>query len=763
MPLLESVFHGFDIVDETQIQHSVGFVQDQGSDEIRFDVILPNQIEHAARSRDQNVHAAGELGDLRILFDTPVHRVTRGAGFFREHREDAADLLREFPSRHQNQTMNALAASFPSLNEDLVDDRNGEGRRLAAPCLRHGQDIFAVQNGGDGFELDIRCAMESVGDQVFFDLRVDLVFFEFHGWPRDGRLSVNLAVSAAKSEELPAVFVVPMASEAQVASAFVSVPPLAADRRSGASRPKIIKLTSTANSAGDPRFGLGLWSGFHLNTMCFFGGFDTGDMKHFALLLALLLFGCITSKPEDPPAPRSPSAYGEVGALSGEGDLSFAEMKRILEEKRFEKIDDLLEYLSRTKPNYMSHYTLGYASRSLHESSKEHPRAIVFGETGRFIITFNGHPNQAAYDMLEVVEFNQRSKKFEYREIQFNDLGQLGGEPFRISEVGGPGSKCLQCHTNSRPIWEAYPVWPGFYGADDDSPIGRSARGPALIPPKPGVAKDWEEFKRVGLNQGRYRYLSPMAESRIFAGYGVRPNSDLTELLTRMNMERIARLLKGTTAPDFRYAYLYAGRCYARTLNARRDEIRSGKEASVQVASVFEKLVAKHQARFSKKGFEHQVYKAGRLVADMQYEPKEFIEYKVDEYAQRHRNNSAIGVPPPNVTLQQLLELIVKESVSGLSPNVLVYFQAVAGLTSEFFPSARPETWSSALYEGVHIYHSGSGAEMTWLNDAIMSEFFTPVEREALLVGEKSDWRGFCRSLEAKFPPRLKAWEIRNR
>lgn len=253
-----------------------------------------------------------------------------------------------------------------------------------------------------------------------------------------------------------------------------------------------------------------------------------------------------------------------------DSDLTFKELTSILEKNRFSKIDQLLGYLKVNKPDYMSRYTLVHRSMSLHESSKENPRALVFGKGAGTIITFNGSPSQANYEMLEVQNFNNETKKFEYREIEFNERGQLGALPYRISANGGPANKCMACHREGQPLWRSYATWPGVYGAEDDVPIF-SGNSKAFADFQPGISKqlknDWNYFKKNHLSKGRYRNLNPPAHALIADGYDKqpRPNTDLTSRLTRMNFKRIARMVKeavGDHKPN-QSLYEYAVNCRA--------------------------------------------------------------------------------------------------------------------------------------------------------------------------------------------------------
>ena len=118
--------------------------------------------------------------------------------------------------------------------------------------------------------------------------------------------------------------------------------------------------------------------------------------------MVLILFFACSSQPVNPfstesemrllvsvSAKRQPAVYAAdlTKVVAGPKDLSFRELASILTENRFTSIEALLRHLAKTKPEYLSHYALGFASRSLHESSPQAPRAIVYGQQGEFMIS----------------------------------------------------------------------------------------------------------------------------------------------------------------------------------------------------------------------------------------------------------------------------------------------------------------------------------------------------------------------------------------
>ncbi len=109
-------------------------------------------------------------------------------------------------------------------------------------------------------------------------------------------------------------------------------------------------------------------------------------------------------------------------------------------------------------PELRANYTLVFASRSLQGATPYAPRAILFGSDARLIVTFNGDAAERGYDVLETMQFDDRTNTFHFRELSFpSGLGAVASED-------NP-ARCAACHGRpARPIWDALPTWPGVYG-----------------------------------------------------------------------------------------------------------------------------------------------------------------------------------------------------------------------------------------------------------------------------------------------------------
>jgi hypothetical protein len=298
------------------------------------------------------------------------------------------------------------------------------------------------------------------------------------------------------------------------------------------------------------------------------------SILRFSLIAGVCLFlGCIHSaRQSDSRSQAMGSENNEVlrTIASSSADPSFDNLVDLIRDEKISKIGDLLGRLSTLYPAYLTHHTLSYESLSLQDGSYVHPRAIVFGESARMVISFNGDSNQRGYSGLETMTFSEK-KGYQFREIVFAGEPQAEATAEEQEEAknivdlqlpratvsqSNPG-KCLQCHSseNPRPIWQPYFIWPGMYGSDDDNLF----RGPSFpaqsIQRLADAGKHFVDTEQLGFQKywnqradhDRYRYLSkPTGGRSIFKPeYGpdqkmeTRPNATLLLLFS----DQIARLM----------------------------------------------------------------------------------------------------------------------------------------------------------------------------------------------------------------------------
>ncbi len=266
------------------------------------------------------------------------------------------------------------------------------------------------------------------------------------------------------------------------------------------------------------------------------------------ILLFLIVVPIVTSHISAPQ--RTPASTTIYDYESEQDEVSLQKIKKILETQKINNIEDLLSYLNTAFPQFMERHTFVFDSRSLHGSSYKNPRAIVYGKSANFILTFNGSPDQEGFQKLEVAQFNQKKKTYDFIEIEFSSSKSPG---YSISKPGGPGGICLQCHINNKPIWDTYDIWPGVYGSIDEEPLRASQKFLPNIPVSNSLYLDgeknmWLEFLQIRLKHPRYKWL-PIPLSKDNSLYDQQgkvffPNTELSVKLTRNNFPRIMNDIK---------------------------------------------------------------------------------------------------------------------------------------------------------------------------------------------------------------------------
>lgn len=196
---------------------------------------------------------------------------------------------------------------------------------------------------------------------------------------------------------------------------------------------------------------------------------------------------------------------------------------------RNRNIRTMEEFISELPDDILTNYTLMHDSKSLHGSSFAQPRALLFGENGQWIVSFNGSTTQAAGSMVEMMIYNPLDKTYAFHELDFSDATPVLKE--------NP-AKCLACHgSNPRPIWDHYNAWPGAYGDVDDRYTEEEY-------------KYLTAFIEKAPTHPRYKYLKKLKEGYTLSRPGMRDgltertmknrNRDLNLVLYQQKMKDVA-------------------------------------------------------------------------------------------------------------------------------------------------------------------------------------------------------------------------------
>lgn len=216
------------------------------------------------------------------------------------------------------------------------------------------------------------------------------------------------------------------------------------------------------------------------------------------------------------------------------------------------RLEDLLKALSARDFETFQFYSLVRNSGSIQVSSPTFPRAIVYGTDARLLQAFNGHPDHAGYDRLELIQFREPKPgklediHYEFREVIFHSD--------RIEITEPDPAKCARCHgTPLRPIWEAYDVWEGLYGKRDDAIIDPDHKYQWMgdrLKYKSEYVAEWKDFQKYLAIRGthpRYSLLrvregspvAPYGPEHRGGNYYFRPNLRLTFTLVRLHRDRV--------------------------------------------------------------------------------------------------------------------------------------------------------------------------------------------------------------------------------
>lgn len=202
-----------------------------------------------------------------------------------------------------------------------------------------------------------------------------------------------------------------------------------------------------------------------------------------------------------------------------------------------------------------ANFTLVYDSRSpfKEQITPALPRVILFTDDARFILTFIGDPSAPGHDLVETMSFDDDTARFKLSAYILPAAQRAGWTPSPTA------ANCAGCHgADARPIYDSYPLWPGFYGSVLDT-FFRDRIGRAEL-------KKYRAFLDGPAKTGVYSSLvfrpgsptSPYLDPRRARNHKVEvdpkafpflPNTRLGMALTELNRARIYRKL--AAAPGF--------------------------------------------------------------------------------------------------------------------------------------------------------------------------------------------------------------------
>jgi hypothetical protein len=120
-----------------------------------------------------------------------------------------------------------------------------------------------------------------------------------------------------------------------------------------------------------------------------------------------------------------------------------------------------IETLFLNLPRMLEHSsTLMETTLSRHRASLEYPRIIMYGVDARFLFSASTDPQDPLYNIIEMAELDMVTGRWIFATIEFGP---------KTPVLSTDDTTCQLCHGNpARPIWGAYPFWPGAFGERDN-------------------------------------------------------------------------------------------------------------------------------------------------------------------------------------------------------------------------------------------------------------------------------------------------------
>jgi hypothetical protein len=141
-------------MDEAEVKHLVGLVENQDLDLAQAEGAPVDEIEQAARRGDQDVDAAGELTLVLADRSAAEHDGSGEAQMPAVGAKTVGDLDRQLARRAEHKRAARLAQRRLGVLGEAVEDGHGEGRRLAGAGLGDAAQVTAGEDQRNRLRLD---------------------------------------------------------------------------------------------------------------------------------------------------------------------------------------------------------------------------------------------------------------------------------------------------------------------------------------------------------------------------------------------------------------------------------------------------------------------------------------------------------------------------------------------------------------------------------------------------------------------------------
>ena len=141
-------------MNESHVEHAVGFIKHKELERLQRNRLLANQIEQAPRSRDKHIYAANQAPLLRGVVHAAENACGRYRGKLRILPKAIFHLYGELARRQKNQRTARLGRAHLAGIEQQLQNRERKGGRLARSRLGNSQEVLLFQETRDRFFLD---------------------------------------------------------------------------------------------------------------------------------------------------------------------------------------------------------------------------------------------------------------------------------------------------------------------------------------------------------------------------------------------------------------------------------------------------------------------------------------------------------------------------------------------------------------------------------------------------------------------------------
>ena len=142
------------IVDEAQIEHLIGFVEDEDFNEFQVKAAALDQIEQPAGGGDDDIDAALHRTLLARNRHAAEHRGDGEFQIFAIIGERLGDLRHQLAGRRQHEDAGGGLEAVLGIGGEAMQDRQRKGCGLAGAGLGDTAQVMAFHGGADRLDLD---------------------------------------------------------------------------------------------------------------------------------------------------------------------------------------------------------------------------------------------------------------------------------------------------------------------------------------------------------------------------------------------------------------------------------------------------------------------------------------------------------------------------------------------------------------------------------------------------------------------------------